>query len=179
MRLILFSCVFFIITGCNYKKSLLNKINGVWYNNGEKYKAGKYVLDNRKSVFKMINKSRLKNNNIVLVENVLYLQDYYSCAIFSDSLIYYFKAKGLEKPHEISLNEIKSSDLSIYIYDHIRKGNLKNILSQGANRFYTHPSSILITLVESDRTNLNIKGYDIYEFIPEEKLKLIQGLERN
>jgi hypothetical protein len=158
------------LASCSIEKRLLSTVNEVQEGKGA------YVQNNRKKAFSQLNKDLFKQaDNLVIIEDVVYLEKYYSFAIYSDSLVDYFQAKGLEAPKRIDLvrEPLAKPKLENYIFKRIKKGDLEDILKQG-ERWTSHPSSIIITLVKINRDNKNefiVKGYDIHKFIPKERLE--------
>ncbi|MCC5932061.1 MAG: hypothetical protein JJU28_22640 [Cyclobacteriaceae bacterium] len=137
--------------------------------------GGDYVNKNRKAILKKIPKDFLINlDSLILIEKVVYLEKYYNCAVFSDSLRYFFQAQGLENPQliDLSVNPLHKPKLALYIFNSYRKGEIFDILEESKKTTIMTPSnSVFLTIVKIDHRKINVKGYDLNEFIPKEKLR--------
>ncbi len=143
--------------------------------------GGSYVEENRAFVLRNLPPDFLKDfDSLILIEKHRGIEDYYHCAIFSDSLVYFYQAEGLEKPKQIDIKEypFKSELLAIYIFDKVKNGELPDILRRAENaRFSVHPSSIFLTLVKKEGKELIVSGYDLNEFVPKEKQMELDSLK--
>jgi hypothetical protein len=173
--------VVFFFGSCSLSRRINKEIRNTYkYNNG-KMLGGNYVYNNRKIVLNTIHKDFLRDfDSLILIEKVVYLEDYYDCSIFEDSLTYFFQAKGLAKPKRINLKDSPHFEpkLPLYIFEQIRKGELIGILKQGENVTNVHPTSIFLTIVKRDGNKIDVKGYDLNEFIPREKLMERDSIKR-
>jgi len=111
--------------------------------------------------------------SFILIEHVVYLERYYDCAVFSDSLTYFFQAQYLKRPQMINLNAypLHTPKLSLYIFEKVRRGELADILEQSEKTtIMTPPMSVFLTIIKKEGKKINIEGYDLNVFVPKEKL---------
>jgi hypothetical protein len=163
-----------LLLACSFENKLLKEMNNVYQIDSTNFLKSDYVSRNRKFVLKDVGNKILREfDSLIIIESVVYLQDYYSCSVFSDSLEYHYYTRGLNTPKYIDINSNPTYRpiLAFYIFDKIKKGELPDILKQGEKVHFTHPSSILITTIKKTKKSYSVKGYNIFEFVPKEKIE--------
>ncbi|MCH7400770.1 hypothetical protein ACFOUP_12380 [Belliella kenyensis] len=164
------------------KRIINEKIKEEYLNDDGKMLGGDYVYKNRKVVLNKVPKTFLREfDSLVLIERVVHLETNYSCAFFGDSMLYYL-AKGLEDPQLIDLevNTAYNPQLSIYIYEKIKKGELQDILEQSENStIMVPPMSVFLTFVKRDGKGVSVKGYNLKVFRPLEELIKLDSIKTN
>lgn len=182
----MFRCAMFLVisavfSSCSVSKKIIDQI-AIAYQYGEgKVLGGNYVEKKRAFVLKDIPKHFLKDfDSLVIIERYRGIQDYYHCAVFSDSLNYFYQAEGLQDPKRVDVDKypFKSELSAIHIFNMIKQGELSIILKQAENtRFTVHASSLFLTIIRRDGKNLYVSGYNLHEFVPKERMMELDSMK--